>query len=237
MMSARRRAAGGPRTRPRSRWLAARRSAMASPTQPMICCGAWTAAENTEHVEERGRTSLGRVNVPASDDRGDENAEQQKRDRPAWQRPAQRAEREHEREPQRPDGPDGGRDPADRPEPSFVRQCAGKESKANRGPDPAGARRSRPSRCSNEPPHQGATSSRHSASVPISSRLRTSAASRRRRLRQSRSRPPRRPRALRSPRRHGHRAAAESRRARRVRRSSPGTGRGGAFSSERSRCI
>ena len=98
--------------------------------------GAWTAAENAEDIEDVGVLAAGtrRARAPG-DDRGDENAEQQKRDRPAWQRPTERAEREHEGEPQRPDGTDGGRDPAYRPETSFVRERAGKESKANCGPD------------------------------------------------------------------------------------------------------
>ena len=210
---------------------AARRSAIASPTQPVICAAARGQRPRTRKTSSAWAYLLPgarRARAPR-DDRRDENAEQQKRDRPARQRPTQRAEREHEREPQRADGADGVAIPPTVQSRLRSAACGKREqseppSRSWRAPS-----RSRPSRCSSGRPHQGATSSRRSASAPISRRLRMSAASRRRPLRRSRSTPRRRPRALRSPRRRGHRAAAESRRARPVRRSSPGTGQGGVF--------
>ena len=96
-----------------------------------------TTAEDAEDVERVGVLAAGARRACApGDSRRHEHAEQQQRDRPAWQRAAEGAEREHECEPERPDGADRGRNPADRPEPPFIRQRTGKESEANCGSDP-----------------------------------------------------------------------------------------------------
>ena len=177
-----------------------------------------TAAEDAEDVESVGVLAAGprRARAPG-DGRRDEDAEQQQRDRPARERAAQRSPA-RARARARVRGSRRSRSRCRRPSRAVLRSAAcGRRAQSELRSRSARAQaRSRPSPCSNAPQHPDASSTRHNASAPIASRPRRPAPSRRKRLLQARSRPPKRPRALRSPRRRGHRAAAGSRRARRV---------------------
>ena len=117
---------------------AAMRSAIASPTQPAIC-----AAARGQRPRTRKASSMWAYLLPGREERARQATaaatETPSSSSAIGQRgsaPLRRAEREHEREPERADGADRGRDPADRPEPPFVRQRAGEEREANGGSEP-----------------------------------------------------------------------------------------------------
>ena len=183
---------------------AASRSAIASPTQPTSRAAARGQRPRTRKASRTCANAAAgpRRAGPPGDERRDEHAEQQCRDRPARQHSARRSEREHDREPERPDGAERRRNAADRPEPPLAVQHAREEREANRGPDPrrrervherAGAvARGRVGR------GRRAAAARQRRSPSRTPRRR---ASPRTRLRPARARPARRHRARRSPRR------------------------------------